>query len=53
VVAEVRERLVVGKRAVQRLHMEIFNLKKPEEVEGEEEYRVKISNQVRSFGKLR
>jgi hypothetical protein len=33
--------------------MERFNIKKPEDVESKVEYRVKISNQVRSFGKLR
>jgi hypothetical protein len=35
------------------LNTERFNLKKLNEVEGKEQYRVEISKQVRSFGKLR
>jgi hypothetical protein len=44
VVAEVRERLSVNKRSAQKLHMERFNLKKLNDVEVKEQYKVKISN---------
>jgi hypothetical protein len=36
VVAKVRERLAVSKRTAHRIHMERFNLKKLNEVEGKE-----------------
>jgi hypothetical protein len=42
--ANVRERLAVSKQTSHRLHMERFNFKKLNEVEGEEQYRVEISN---------
>jgi hypothetical protein len=44
VVAKVRERLAVSKQATHRVHMERFNLKKLNEVEGKEQYCVEISN---------
>jgi hypothetical protein len=44
VVAKVRERLAVSKQRKHRVHMERFNLKKLNEVEGKKQYRVKISN---------
>jgi hypothetical protein len=44
VVAKVRERLTVSKQTMHRVHMERFNLKKLNEVEGKEQYRVEISN---------
>jgi hypothetical protein len=44
VVAKVRERLAVCKQTVHRFHMERFNLKKLNEVEGKEQYWVEISN---------
>jgi hypothetical protein len=43
VVAKVRDRLAVSKRTAHRIHMERFNLKKLNEVEGKEQYRVEIS----------
>jgi hypothetical protein len=43
-VTEVGERLAVNKQRFQRLHMEGFNLKKLNEVEGKEKYRVEVSN---------
>jgi hypothetical protein len=41
VVAKVRERLIVSKQTTHRVHMERFNLKKLNEVDSEERYRVK------------
>jgi hypothetical protein len=40
VVAKVGERLAVNKRTTHRVHMERFNLKKLNEVDGNEQYRV-------------
>jgi hypothetical protein len=42
VVAEVRERLAVNKQRSHRFHMERFNLKKLNEVEGKEQYNVEV-----------
>jgi hypothetical protein len=42
-VAKVRERLAVNKQRSHRFHMERFNLKKLNEVEGKEQYRVEVS----------
>jgi hypothetical protein len=39
-VAKIRERLAVSKQTMQRVHIERFNLKKLNEVEGKEQYRV-------------
>jgi hypothetical protein len=44
VVAKVTERLAVSKQTTHSFHMERFNLKKLNEVEGKEQYRVEISN---------
>jgi hypothetical protein len=44
VVAKVRERLTVSKQTTHKIHMERFNLKQLNEVEGKEQYRVEISN---------
>jgi hypothetical protein len=44
VVAKVRERLAVSKQTTQRFHIERFSLKKLNEVESKEQYRVEISN---------
>jgi hypothetical protein len=41
VVAKVRERLAVCKQTTHRFHMERFNLKKLNEVEGKEQYWLK------------
>jgi hypothetical protein len=44
VVAKIRERIVVNKQGSYRFHMERFNLKKLNEVEGKVKYRVEVSN---------
>jgi hypothetical protein len=44
VVVKVRERLAVNKQRSQRFHMERFNLKKFNEVEGKEQFCVEVSN---------
>jgi hypothetical protein len=44
VVAKVRERLAVSKRMVKKMDMERFNLKKLNELEVKEQYRVTIKN---------
>jgi hypothetical protein len=44
VVAKVRARLAVNKQRSHRFHMERFNLKKLNEVEGKEQYRDEVSN---------
>jgi hypothetical protein len=43
-VEKVRERLGVSKQTMHNFHMERFNLKKLNNVEGKEQYRVEISN---------
>jgi hypothetical protein len=43
VVAKVRERLAVNKQRSERFDMERFNLKKLNDVEGKEKYRVEAS----------
>ncbi|PNF34106.1 hypothetical protein B7P43_G01139 [Cryptotermes secundus] len=52
VVAKVRERLAVSKQTTHRIHMERFNLKKVNEVEGKELYRVEISNRFAALENL-
>jgi hypothetical protein len=42
VVVKARERLALSKQTTLRIHMERFNLKKLNEVEGKEQYRVEI-----------
>jgi hypothetical protein len=44
VVAKVRESLAVNKQRSQRFDMERFNLKKLNDVEGKERFRVEVSN---------
>jgi hypothetical protein len=44
VVAKVRERLVVGKQAAQKLEVERFTLKQLSELLVTEQYQIKISN---------
>jgi hypothetical protein len=44
VVAKVRETLAASKQTMHRFHTVRFTLKKPNEVEGKEQYRVEISN---------
>jgi hypothetical protein len=52
VVAKFRERLTVNKQRPNRFHMERFNLKKLNEVEGKEQYRVEVSNRFAAFEDL-
>ncbi|PNF20380.1 hypothetical protein B7P43_G10237 [Cryptotermes secundus] len=52
VVAKVRERLAVSKETKQKVHMERFNLKKLNEVDGKEQYRVEISNRFAAVENL-
>jgi hypothetical protein len=52
VVAKVRERLAVSKQTTQRVHMERFDHKKLNEVEGKDHYRVEISNRFAALGSL-
>jgi hypothetical protein len=44
VVAKVRERLAVNKETSHRFHVERFNLKKLNDVQGKEQFRVEVSN---------
>jgi hypothetical protein len=44
VLAEVKEKLAVSKQTMHRVHMERFNMKKLNEVEGKEWYCIEISN---------
>jgi hypothetical protein len=44
VVAKIGERLALSKQTMHGVHTQRFNLKKLNELEGKEEYRVEISN---------
>jgi hypothetical protein len=44
VVAKIRERIAVNKQGSHKFHMEGFNLKKLNKVEGKGKYRVEVSN---------
>jgi hypothetical protein len=44
VVAKIRERIAVNKQGSYKFHMERFNLKKLNDVEGKEKCRVEVSN---------
>jgi hypothetical protein len=52
VLAKVRERLAVNKQRSQRFYMERFNLKKLNDVEGKEQFRVEVSNRVAALEDL-
>jgi hypothetical protein len=52
VVAKIRERLAVNKQGSHKFHMERFNLKKLNEVEGKEKYRVEDSNRFAALEDL-
>jgi hypothetical protein len=52
VVAKIREILAVSKQTTHKVHMERFNLKKLNEVEGKEQYRVEISNRFAALENL-
>jgi hypothetical protein len=49
-VTEVRERLSVNKQLSQRVIMERYNLKKLNDVEGKDQFRVEVSNRFGRFG---
>jgi hypothetical protein len=51
-VAKFRERLAVSKQQPQRFHAERFNLKKLNEVESKEQYRVEISERIAAIENL-
>jgi hypothetical protein len=50
--ANVKERLAENKQKSQRLHMERFNLKELNDVEGKEQYRVDVSNKFAALEDL-
>jgi hypothetical protein len=52
VVEIVRDRLAESKQATQNFDMERFNLKKLDEVEGREQYRLEISNRSSALENL-
>ena len=52
VVAKVRERLAVSKQAAQKFDMEIFNLRKLNELEARKNYQIKISNRFAALENL-
>jgi hypothetical protein len=52
VVARVRKRLAINKQRSHTFHMERFNLKKLNAVEGEEQYRVEVSNRFAALDDL-
>jgi hypothetical protein len=52
VVAKFRERLAVNKQRSQRFHIESFNLKKLNDVEGKEQFRVEVSNRFAALEDL-
>jgi hypothetical protein len=52
VVAKVRERLAVNKQRLHRFHMDRFNLKKLNETEDKEQYRVEVSNRFAALEDL-
>jgi hypothetical protein len=52
VVAKIRERLAVNKKGSHTFHMERFNLKKLNEVEGKEKYRVEVSDRFAALEDL-
>jgi hypothetical protein len=52
VVAKVRERLAMNKQRSHSLHTERFNLKKLNDVEGKEQFRVEVSNRFAALEDL-
>jgi hypothetical protein len=50
--AKVRERLAVTKQISHRFRMERINLKKLNELEGKEQFRVEVSNRFAAFEDL-
>jgi hypothetical protein len=52
VLAKIRERLAGNKQGSHKFHMERFNLKKLNEAESKEKYRVEVSNRFAAFEDL-
>jgi len=52
VIVNVRERLTVGKQAVQRFDRQIFNLRKLNEPEVREQYQIEITNRIAALENL-
>jgi hypothetical protein len=52
VVEKVRERLAVSKQTARRFHIKRFSLKKLNEVEGKDQYRVEMSNRFAALENL-
>jgi hypothetical protein len=52
VVAKVRVRLAVNKQRSQRFHTERFKIKKLNDVEGKEQFRVQVSNRFAALEDL-
>jgi hypothetical protein len=52
VVAKIRERIAVNKQGSHTFHMEKFNLKMLNDVEGKEKYRVEVSNRFAALEDL-
>jgi hypothetical protein len=52
VVAKVRERLTVSKKATQKSYMEKYNLRKQNELEVTKHCQIKISNRCAALGNL-
>jgi hypothetical protein len=52
VAAKIRERIAVNKQGSHKFHMERFNLKKLNEVEGKEHDRIELSNRFAAFKDL-
>jgi hypothetical protein len=51
-VAEVKDRLAVNEQRSQRFHMERFNLKKLNKIEGKEQYHREVSNRFAALEDL-
>jgi hypothetical protein len=51
-VAQIRERIAVNKQGSHKFHMERFSLKKLNEVDGKEKYRVEVSNRLATLEDL-
>jgi hypothetical protein len=52
VVAKVRKRLAVSKQTMHRVHIERFNLRKLNKVEGKEQCRIETKNRFATLGNL-
>jgi hypothetical protein len=50
--ANVKERLTANKRVMQKSDMEMLSLKKLNDIEGKEQYQVKISNGIAALGNV-